>query len=54
MIKEGVHSDIDIKDYHADRNYFSASGLKLAKKSLKLFDMFLRGEVDASGKQNPN
>lgn len=50
MIKQGIYSDIDIKTYHADRNYFSASGLKLAKKSLKLFDMFLRGEIDTSGK----
>jgi len=52
MIDLGIHSNIDIKDYHADKNYFSASGLKLAKKSLKLFDLFLKGEVDSTGKSS--
>jgi len=35
MIKEGVHRDISIIDYHADREYLSASVIKEANKSLK-------------------
>lgn len=50
MIQPGIYSDVDINKYHSDRDYFSASGLKLAKKSLKLFDMFLKGEIDTTGK----
>jgi len=48
-MKDGVFKDISIEDYHADHIYFSSSGLKLAKKSLKLFKMFLDGKIDASG-----
>ena len=51
MIPQGIHSNINIKDYHGDRNYFSASSLKLAKKSLKLFDMWMKGEIDTTGKE---
>lgn len=50
MIKEGIYDNINIKDYHNDRDYFSSSGLKLAKKSIKLFKMFVDGEVDSMGK----
>lgn len=35
MIKEGIHRDITIYDYHADRDYLSASIIKEATKSLK-------------------
>lgn len=48
-MKDGVFDNISIEDYHNDKEYFSASGLKLAKKSLKLFKMYLDGKVDATG-----
>lgn len=53
MIKEGIYDNINIKDYHSDRDYFSSSSLKLAKKSLKLFELWLNGEIDTTGKEVP-
>lgn len=41
MITEGVHRDISILDYHADTNYFSASVIKEANKSLKHMKWYL-------------
>jgi len=50
MIKEGIFSDISIEDYHADKNYLSASGLKKAKKSLKLFYLYRNGYFEDEDK----
>ena len=49
-MNNGVFNDISIIDYHNDKEYLSASGLKLAKKSLKLFKLYLDGIVDSTGK----
>ncbi len=48
-MKDGIFDNISIEDYHNDKDYFSSSGLKLAKKSLKLFKLFIDGKVDATG-----
>jgi hypothetical protein len=37
QIPVGIHKDISIEDYHADRDYISASGVKEAIKSLRHF-----------------
>lgn len=49
-MKTGVYSDINIKDYHNNKEFYSASGLKLAKKSLKLFKLYLDGKIGTYGK----
>lgn len=48
----GVYDNISIDDYHNDKEYFSSSGLKLAKKSLKLFKLYLDGKLDNSRKSH--
>ena len=48
---KGIFSDITITDYHDDKEWFSASGLKMAKKSLKLWDMFMKGKITFERKQ---
>lgn len=45
-MKPGIFNDITIDQYHAEKDWFSASGLKMAKKSLKLFRLFLDGYFD--------
>ena len=34
-IKNGVYTDISIQDYHSNTSHLSATGIKIAKKSLK-------------------
>lgn len=48
MISEGIHTDISITDYHADRDYLSATSIKEAKVSLRQFDWHRRGLMPAS------
>ena len=45
MREPGVYTDISIEDYHNEHEYISASRLKLAKKSLKLFKMSMDGKL---------
>lgn len=45
-MKEGIYKNIDIKDYHSNKEWFSASGLKRAKKSLKDFKLYIDGFYD--------
>lgn len=42
-MKPGIFDNIPIEDYHADKEWFSSTGLKLARRSLRLFKMFLDG-----------
>lgn len=35
---DGIFDNISIQDYHRDREYISATGIKMAKKSLRLYD----------------
>jgi len=37
-MEDGIYDNINIQDYHADREYISATGIKMAKKSLRLYD----------------
>lgn len=48
MITEGIHTDISITDYHADRDYLSATSIKEAKISLRQFDWHRRGLMPPS------
>lgn len=41
MITEGIHRDISIIDYHADKDYLSASAIKEADRSLKHMRWYL-------------
>lgn len=42
-ISNGIHSDITIKEYHANTSHISATSIKQAKVSLKHFDWHRRG-----------
>jgi hypothetical protein len=46
MFKEGIFDNISIDEYHADKDWYSSTGLKRAKKSLKLFKMYQDGYFD--------
>lgn len=48
----GIHTDISIEDYHANRTHFSSTSLKIAKKSLKQFDWWRRGLLDQERKSH--
>lgn len=45
MIEDGIHTDISIEDYHANRTHISATQIKKAKESLKHFDWYIRGKL---------
>ncbi len=47
-IANGIHTDISITDYHANRSHISATSIKEAKVSLKQFDWFRRGLMPKS------
>lgn len=49
-MKDGIFEKISIEDYHADKEYLSASSLKKSKKSPKHFDFYRRGLLDNSSK----
>lgn len=38
MIENGIHTDISITDYHANKTHISATGIKYVKKSLSLWN----------------
>lgn len=42
---DGIHTDISIEDYHSNQTHYSATQLKLAKKSLKELDWTRRGLI---------
>lgn len=44
-IPNGIHTDITIEQYHANRTHLSATTLKKARESLKHFDWFRRGKI---------
>lgn len=52
MIKEGVHRDISILDYHADKDYLSASVIKEANKSLKHMKWYLDNKSTSERKSH--
>jgi len=47
-IKNGIHTDISITDYHANTSHISATSIKEAKASLKQFDWHRRGLMPKS------
>jgi hypothetical protein len=46
----GIHTDVTIEAYHADREYLSSTWIKLAKKSLKEFFWTREGKIFAPQK----
>lgn len=49
-MKPGIHTDISIDDYHADKTWLSATGLKHAAASLAEYRYFLDGGYDDDDK----
>jgi hypothetical protein len=49
-MKAGIYDNIDIRDYHADKSWFSASAIKRAKKSLTDFMYYQSGFYDNQNK----
>lgn len=45
IIENGIHTDISILDYHANKTHLSATGLKMARKSLKEFQWWQQGKM---------
>ncbi len=52
MIAEGVHQNITILDYHADKDYLSASVIKEANKSLKHMKWYLDNHEQSERKSH--
>lgn len=48
IISNGIHTDISIEAYHANRSHISATSIKEAKASLKQFDWHRRGKMPKS------
>lgn len=46
MINNGIHTDISIQDYHENKTHFSATQLKIAKRSLKEFYWYINGKME--------
>lgn len=44
-MNDGIYTDLSIKDYHENRTHISATQIKIAKKSLKEFDWYMRGQM---------
>ena len=51
MFTTGIFNDIDIDTYHLDKEWYSSTNLKNAKKSLKLFNMYQTGQLTFERKQ---
>lgn len=49
-IENGIHTDIPITDYHANKTHVSATGLKIVKRSLKEFHWFQTGRIQQEDK----
>lgn len=45
-MNNGIHTDISIEDYHANRTHLSSTQIKLAKKSLKEFQWYMEGKIE--------
>src|SRR5690348_3667881 len=45
-MKDGIYTDISIKDYHENRTHISATQLKYANKSLKHFYSYINGQLE--------
>lgn len=46
QIKNGIHTDISIQEYHANKTHLSATQLKIAKRSLKEFHWYINGKMN--------
>lgn len=44
-ITDGIHDDISIDEYHANRSHISATQIKMAKESLRHFEWYMNGSI---------
>jgi len=44
-IANGIHTDISIEDYHANRSHISATQIKKARESLNHFNWYMTGKM---------
>lgn len=49
-IADGIHTDITIEEYHANRTHISATTLKYARQSLRHFKWFRSGKIQVEDK----
>lgn len=45
IISNGIHEDISIQEYHENKTHLSATGLKIARRSLKEFQWWQQGKM---------
>lgn len=48
IISNGIHEDISIREYHENKTHLSATGLKIARRSLKEFQWWQQGKMPAN------
>jgi hypothetical protein len=51
-IPDGVHTDISIEDYHANKTHVSSTVVKYAKESLKHYDWYRNGKLPQAEKSH--
>lgn len=44
-MKDGIYTDLSIKDYHENTTHYSSTQLKMAKRSLKEFEWYITGKI---------
>lgn len=44
-MNDGIYNNISIRDYHANKTHYSATQLKMAKRSLKEFEWYITGKI---------
>lgn len=44
-IANGIHTDISIEEYHANKSHISATQIKKARESLKHFNWYMTGQI---------
>jgi hypothetical protein len=49
-ITNGIHTDISIEEYHANKTHISATQIKYARTSLKHFDWYMNGKFEREEK----
>ena len=50
VIEDGIHTDISIEEYHANRTHISATQIKYARESLRHFKWYMDGKMDSGPK----
>ena len=50
IVEPGIYDEIPIKVYHGEKDWLSSTGLRMAKKSLKNFRLYMEGYYDEERK----